>query len=179
MIAFVRILVLVLVLIASPMAAPLARADESKAPPLPAASRYYPMVGHWTGKGRLSETGQEPVALSLSLSCDKAASGWAVRCEMEAKGDKVTMREVDLMGVDPVTGRGHWYAITNQGETHDHLTRWIDARTMKARHSWTQDGKRMRERITVRFPAKTAMTFNSVTSADGKVIVRFSGKLAR
>jgi hypothetical protein len=32
------------------------------------------------------------------------------------------MSETDLMGVDAVTGEGHWYAVINQGESHDHIT---------------------------------------------------------
>ena len=175
--AFARIVAFVLV--AAGMGVPIARAGDTTAASLPAASRYYPLIGDWTGEGRLSETGQKPVALSLTLSCVKTASGWAVRCEMVANGDKMTMTESDLMGVDLVTGKGHWYAITNQGETHDHLAEWTDARTLKARHSWTQDGKRIRERITVRLPSKTTLEFSSVTSAAGKMLSEFTGKLAR
>ena len=89
------------------------------------------------------------------------------------------MSEPDLMGVDPVTGAGHWYAVTNQGETHDHLTDWPDPKTMKARYAWTQDGKKMAEDITFKFTGKSSVTFQSVTTADGQEAGLFSGALKR
>jgi hypothetical protein len=39
-----------------------------------------------------------------------------------AKNGKLVMSETDLMGVDAVTGEEHWYAVINQGESHDHIT---------------------------------------------------------
>lgn len=146
---------------------------------VPAASRYYPFVGDWQGQGHLSEQGQAPMSLVLRLSCRKASSGWAVRCAMVARHDKLTMTESDLMAVDPVTGVGHWYAVTNQGETHDHITEWTDARTMKARHTWMQDGNKMKEDISFKFSGKKSMTFRSVVTADGKKASEFSGQLKR
>jgi len=146
---------------------------------LPAAARYYPLVGHWKGKGHLSEAGQAPIALALRLTCNKAASGWAVRCAMVAKNDKMTMTESDLMGVDAITGKGHWYAVTNQGETHDHIAEWVDRKTMKAHYAWSADGKQMVENITLMLARGKSMEFHSVVTADGKEVSAFSGKLAR
>jgi len=151
-----------------------AAADE-----LPAASRYYPLLGHWKGKGELTSPGQPAVKLDLKLSCYKVASGWAVRCAMSARNGKMAMTESDLMGVDPVTGQGHWYAITNQGETHDHLTEWTDARTMKAHYGWKEGGKQMRESILFKLPAKRSLEFRSVVTADGQEAGAFSGELTR
>lgn len=145
----------------------------------PAAVRYYAFVGHWRGKGQLSEIGHAPVALALWLSCSKAASGWAVRCELLAKNGKMRMTESDLFGVDAVTGQGHWYAVTNQGDAHDHLTHWIDAKTMSASHAWTQDGKHFEEHITITLPHNKTLTFRSVVTANGVQVNAFSGKVSR
>lgn len=158
------------------VAAPAAAASSDK---LPAAARYYPLVGHWKGEGELASPGQPAVKLALKLSCYKVSSGWAVRCAMSARNGKMVMTESDLFGVDPVTGQGHWYAITNQGETHDHLTKWTDARTMKAQHGWQQGGKQMMEHIVLKLPAKRTLEFRSVVTADGQQAGAFSGRLAR
>lgn len=83
------------------------------------------------------------------------------------------------MGVDPVTGKWHWYAVTNQGETHDHLADWTGADEMNARYSWIQDGKKMDEIITVKLSGKKAMEFRSVVNAHGEEVNSFSGKLKR
>jgi len=154
-------------------------AMASTATNLPAASRYYPFVGHWKGHGQLSEPGQKPTPLTLSMSCSKASSGWAVRCEMLAKNGKMKITESDLMGVDPVTGTGHWYAVTNEGETHDHVTEWPDPKTMKAHHTWTQDGKKMEEDISFQFTGKKSVEFRSAVTQDGQPAGEFSGKLTR
>ena len=158
------------------VAAPAAAASSDK---LPAASRYYPLVGHWKGKGELTSPGQPAVKLALKLSCYKVSSGWAVRCAMSARNGKMVMTELDLFGVDPVTGQGHWYAITNQGETHDHLTEWTDTRTMKAHYGWKEGGKQMLENIVLKLPARRTLEFRSVVTADGQQAGAFSGKLAR
>lgn len=145
----------------------------------PAAARYYAFIGQWKGQGQLTEPGTPPIGLKLQLVCTKAAAGWAVRCDMTGKNGKFAMRESDLMGVDAVTGKGHWYAVTNQGETHDHLTEWTSANDMTAHYSWVQNGKQMRENITVKFSGKKAVEFRSVVSAEGKEVNAFSAKLKR
>jgi len=145
----------------------------------PAASRYYPLLGHWKGTGELAAPGQPAMKLALKLSCYKVSSGWAVRCAMSARNGKTVMTESDLFGVDPVTGQGHWYAISNQGETHDHLVEWTDARTMKAHYGWKEGGKQMLENIVLRLPAKRSLEFRSAVTADGQEAGLFSGKLAR
>lgn len=145
----------------------------------PAAAEFYPLVGRWHGQGQLAEPGQTPTKLALNLYCQKVSSGWAVRCTMQAKNKEMTITESDLMGVDPVTGQAHWYAVTNQGETHDHLAKWTDAQTMQAHYDWTQDGKHMREDITFKLKGKHAMSFQTAVSADGKSAGEFSGALKR
>jgi len=145
----------------------------------PAAAEFYPLIGIWHGQGELAEADQTPLKLTLELNCQKVSSGWAVSCSMQAGNEQLTMMESDLMGVDPVTGQAHWYAVTNQGETHDHLVNWPDAQTMQAHYSWAQDGKFMREKITFQLQDSQDMSFKSVVTADGKQVAAFSGKLKR
>jgi len=143
----------------------------------PDAAAFYPLVGQWNGTGQLSMQGGEPTNLELKLSCSKAAAGWAVRCDMTAHNEKMNMSESDLMGVDAVAGQAHWYAITDQGDAHDHLVTWIDANTMSASYSWKQDGKQMTENITLKFSGKKSMEFTSTVTGDGKEVNAFSGTL--
>lgn len=145
----------------------------------PAAAIFYPLVGDWTGSGQLSEPGGQPVELSIDLSCVKAAGGWAVRCEMTASNAGMIMNESDLMGVDPITGKGHWYAITDQGDAHDHIVSWSDANDMTATYSWEQDGKQMTENITMKFGGENSVDFASVVKADSKEVNTFAGKLEK
>jgi hypothetical protein len=166
-----------ILIMAGPLAAPASAATTK--PQLPAAARYYPMVGHWTGQARLSEPGQAPVKLTMQLDCTKVSSGWAVSCNSVTRNSQMAMTESDLFGVDPVSGEGHWYAVTNTGDAHDHLAHWISARTMKASYAWTDHGKKMVETITLKLAGTNSMTFKSVVTADGENAGAFLGTLRR
>ena len=167
----------VLALAVAAIAVPLA--DAAAQPAAPAASRFYPFLGYWKGNGQLGAPGRDPELLALSLSCRKAVAGWAVRCDLVGRNDNMTMIEADLMGVDPVSGVGHWYAINNQGDTHDHVAEWPDAKTMIAHYEWEQNGKQMRENVIFRFTHPKEMDFRSVLIEDGREVGAFFGKLSR
>jgi len=143
---------------------------------IPAAASFYPFLGKWHGVGEMMEPGKPTAKLNLTLSCRKVAAGWAIACDMSAKNKTMMISESDLMGVDPVTGKAHWYAITNMGETHDHVAQWVDPNTVHAQYGWTQDGKQMQEDITFNFK-KRSITFRSVVTADGHTAGEFSGAL--
>jgi len=146
--------------------------------PAPAAAEFYPFLGKWHGTAQLVETGKPPMKLRMHVRCEKESSGYAVRCSAVSKNKQVTMTESDLMGVDPVTGQGHWYVVTNVGETHDHIASWSDANHMQAHYDWQQDGKNMRENISFVFNGRHA-TFKSIMLVDGEQAAVFSGTLTR
>jgi hypothetical protein len=166
-------------LAAGALALPVAAAAADAVVARPAAVRFYPLLGYWKGEAQLAEQGKAPIVLALSLSCRKASSGWAVRCDMVGRNETMILTESDLMGVDPVTGTGHWFAVSNQGDTHDHIAEWPDPNTMKAHYAWTQDGKQMLESIVFQLIGKSSLEFRSVVTADGSEVGSFSGKLAR
>lgn len=153
-----------------------AAADASGVPA--DTTRFYAFVGKWQGTGQVQEAGQPPVKLKLALACSKAAGGYAVSCTMQAKGKDMQSYEADLMGVDPATGKAHWYAISNMGETHDHLVEWQGDKSYQAHYAWTQDSKQMEENISVTFSGRK-LEFRSVTSADGQEAGVFAGTLTR
>ncbi len=145
----------------------------------PEATRFYPFLGYWKGNGQYGAPGKEPALLALSLSCRKAVAGWAVRCDFVGRSDTMTFVEADQMGVDRDTGIGHWNAINNQGEAHDHISEWPDANTMIAHYDWEQNGKQMRENVIFRFTHEKNMDFRSVVTENGQEVGAFFGKLSR
>jgi hypothetical protein len=153
-----------------------AKADDGGKP---AAAEFYPLLGHWTGSGKLIVGNDEPMDLTIDLNCGEAANGWAVHCDMIAKNPNMTIYESDLMGVDPITGMGHWYAITDQGDAHDHIVEWKDANDMSASYSWKQDGKQMAENVSMKFDGGNTIDFSSVITADGEKMTAFSGKMTK
>lgn len=162
------------------MAAALLAASGARAQAAaPASSVFYPFLGYWKGNGQYGAPGKDPAQLALSLSCRKAVAGWAVRCDFVGRGETMILVEADLMAVDPVSGIGHWYAVNNQGDTHDHIAEWPDAKTMIAHYDWEQNGKQMRENVIFRFPRDKQMSFRSVITEDGREIGAFFGNLGR
>jgi hypothetical protein len=165
--------------LATACTAALGTATATEKAPAPAAARFYPLVGKWTGSGALGAPGQPATELSLNFRCRKVSAGAAVLCELRADGKDMRVRETDLFGVDSATGRGRWYAVTNMGETHEHAADWPDARTMKAHLAWTQEGKRMEENITLRFATPRSLEFASVVTQEGRQVGSFTGLLKR
>jgi hypothetical protein len=147
--------------------------------PAPQAAQFYPLLGKWKGSGKLIEGDQAPKSLSLRLNCRKASSGWAVLCELKASNSKMIMTETDLFGVDPVSGKSRWYAVTNRGETHDHIAEWVDPKNMRANLAWTQEGKQMSENITFHFVSSRSIEFRSVIAENRKEAVSFTGSFKR
>ena len=141
------------------------------------AQRFKAMIGKWKGEGTISG-GEQPMKIALSYRCDAAAAGWGIACVLNGKGEGMEMIESDLMGVDPVTGNGHWFAVTNMGETHDHVLTWTDDKNFKAHYAWEQDGARMEENISVSINGRS-MEFRSVVSANGQDVGSFVGTLKR
>jgi hypothetical protein len=95
------------------------------------------------------------------------------------RAGKQVLAETDLFGVDPLTGTGHWYAVTNTGDTHDHVVHWKGPHTLQARYTWRQEGKPMEERIVLHLSAANSLEFRSVTSENGHEVSVFSGTLQR
>jgi hypothetical protein len=160
-------------------AASVASITASGTAPAQEAARFFALVGHWKGHGELGQPGQAPAKLRLDYRCRKVSAGWAVSCELKAHNDAMAIAETDLFGTDPATHQSHWYAVTNQGDSHDHLVEWTDATTMQARYAWTRDGREMEEKITIRVDGAHGMDFRSVVTEDGNDAGEFRGTLER
>lgn len=141
---------------------------------------YYAMLGDWHGKAELVEGGKVAAKLKAKFDCHKGSGGMAVICTFSGKGAKgMKMTENDLFGFDPVGQEGHWYAVTNTGDVHDHITHWADAKTMIGNYSWQQDGKKMHEHIIFKFASAKKVRFVSDVMQDDQQVAKFSGEFKR
>lgn len=137
---------------------------------------YYALVGNWQGSAQLVAGDQAPVKLIAQYSCQKTSEGMAVQCNFTAKGaENMVMSESDLFGVNPMTKQGHWYAVSNMGEVHDHLANWTDNNTMVADYEWKEDGKNMHEHIIFTFKSAKSMDFKTHITADKQRVAEFTG----
>lgn len=113
------------------------------------------MIGKW--KGTIS-AGARPVTIALACRCWKAAAGWGLACALD--------------------GKDHRFAVTNMGETHDHVVTWADDRNFRACHAREQDGAAMEENMAVSIAGRT-MTSRSVVAVNGQEVGSFVGTLKR
>jgi len=125
------------------------------------------LVGHWKGTAMLAMDGKQS-PLTVDIDCSKGAGGFGVRCTTAFGGmpGVGAYAEADLFGYEPNSGKYHWFAVTNGGETHDHMavtfgdtSRWV--------YEGMQDGKPMREAID--------LTFKDGKSFDCKVETLLGG----
>ena len=63
--------------------------------------------------------------------------------------------ETDLMGFEPNSKTYHWFAVTNAGETHDHVTPATDKNKLRFTYSGTQEGKPFKEVVDWEFLGAT------------------------
>lgn len=171
----VRVLGAALIASAAMLSIPACHANSA-----PPASQFYPFVGTWDGHGQLTAPGQAPVNLTLTVSCHKAAAGWAVRCTVDAWNKQMAMHEADLMAVDTTTGKAHWFGVNNQGEAFYYLVTWPNAHTMHAHHAWMQDGKPMQENVVFTFKDKHYLSWSSIDTTEGhQQVGSFTGTVVK
>lgn len=156
-----------------------ALASEAPPPVPPQIQSLYQMLGSWNGQVRMTQPGQEPSTMKVSINCRKASSGFAVSCEDSFANGEMIMTETDLMGFNPVDGTSHWYSVTNSGEAHDHLVEWQNDNVLRASYVWHQDNTEMREDITLDLSKTGNMKMLTRVTAAGKEVVRLEGRMSK
>jgi hypothetical protein len=112
------------------------------------------LIGTWKVKGTMA-MGPQKASIAGSWKCGWLPSKWGVQCDFEISGvpGMPAYQERDLMGFEPNTHKYHWYAVTNAGETHDHVGDVPTGNDARFVYEGTQGGKPMREVIDFHFAA--------------------------
>lgn len=151
---------------------------------LPAAvTQYHMLYGKWEGAAqRVGEDGML-TAFDVRMECDKVADGWAMACNVEGEsvgeGEKTSYSEAHLIGVDPVSGAGHWYSIASGGDVHEHLAEWTNSSTLFSRHTWDTPDGAAEETVTYSFGGKKTLSFRRVITIAGKRVYEMTGTMER
>jgi hypothetical protein len=123
------------------------------ADPLPrAVSDMECLVGSWKGGGSLA-MGKDKAKLDATWTCERTSAQFGVSCVLRVTGipGVAVYEETDLMGYEPNTNLYHWYAVTNAGETHDHVAKVPAGNTIQFVFDGSQDGKPFKEVIELTF----------------------------
>lgn len=128
-------------------------------------------VGTWKAAGTVT-MGKDTLKVSAALSCKRVSAKAGVMCTMEMKGipGVPVAAETDLFGYEPGTNTYHWFAVTNIGETHDHVGKvvGIDEPKLQFVFNGTQEGKPFKEVIDFTFePGNKAFALRAETFVSG------------
>jgi hypothetical protein len=139
------------------------------------------LVGEWRGTTAFtagSQKGETP----LTVSCRPVAKGFGVSCQVlvsNLPGGR-TIEETDLFGWDPSERRYHWFAVTSEGDTHDHVAPPPAGDTLIFARAGFRDGKPTHEIIKLRVSGDgKRMEYRNDCMVDAEPQVRVAGTLAR
>jgi hypothetical protein len=153
---------------------PTAFADGKPDPALPKEIQgMHRMVGDWKSEGATAFIAGKKRKAALAMSCSPTAGGMGILCnstvEVEGLG---RMAETDLFGYDAGQNKYHWFAVTQMGETHDHvaLPPGPNDKGLTFVYSGYQEGKPMQEVISLTFldPAATRIDFKNSGVVGGE-----------
>ena len=149
------------------------------------------LVGEWKGTGSAQfgpvargPRGPEPeqARVQFSLSCTPTSGGFGVQCKTRFTGlpGGSTQEETDLFGFDPGRRKYHWFSVTNQGETHDHVADVSTTDTLRFVYDGVQEGKPMQEVISLKVAANHRdLEFQSTVTLGGQVTGQLSGRATK
>ncbi len=133
------------------------------------------LIGNWKVKGAVT-MGTDKAPVAGTFKCAWLPSQWGVQCDGDITGipGMPHYLERDLMGFEPNSRKYHWYAITNAGETHDHVADVPSGNDIRFVYTGTQDGKPMKEVIDWSFAADgKSLHLKSETFVDGASVAVF------
>ena len=147
-------------------------AQAGNPPPPKEAKDMGCLVGSWKGTGSMTMGKDKVDGIKMSWNCKRASAEWGVVCTGSMAGIPGMDRyeESDLFGYEPNTGKYHWYAVTNAGETHDHVSSPSNGPTLEFVHNGVQEGKPFKEvvQLTFKGPKDSTLDLRAETFLDGK-----------
>lgn len=128
-------------------------------------------VGTWKATGTAT-VGATTAKITATWTCKRVSARAGVGCTLEFAGmpGMPVYAETDLFGFEASTNRYHWYAVTNAGETHDHVGTPVAADEPKLQfvYTGTQDGKPFKEVVDFAFaPDRKAIAIRAETFVAG------------
>jgi len=135
-----------------------------------------PLVGTFKGTGTMT-AGKDKAKVDFTLACKRTSARFGVQCTFHVTGvpGLAAYEESDLFGYEPNSDTYHWYAITNAGETHDHVAKSFGDKVQWT-YTGTQDGKPMKEVVDMELGKDRSIAFRSETFLAGASVAVLEGK---
>lgn len=138
------------------------------------------LVGSWKGGGSLVQ-GKDKAKLDIALECKRTSAKFGVLCALRMTGiPGLVYEETDLFGYEPNSDTYHWYAVTNAGETHDHVAKPPSGDHVDFQYTGTQGAKPLIETVAFDFSkdGKT-LAVKSNTTVGGAVVATMDVKVRK
>jgi hypothetical protein len=172
----IKMLSLALVLVSGAAAA----APQDPPPPKPIKDMQC-LVGKWTGTATM-KMGSDSANVKISWNCQRSPGEYGVECKGQMTGipGLAVYHESDLFGYDAGGNKYHWFAVTNGGETHDHVAAIPTGNKLQFVYNGVQEGKPMKEVIDMTM-GDDSKTFElaAETFVDGKSTSLLKGKAVK
>jgi len=144
----------------------------------------YCLVGQWKSQNGLMIIEGKKHKVDFTVSCAPTSGGLGLLCndkfDIEGLGH---LEETDLFGYDAGQGRYHWFAVTQQGETHDHvaLPPGPNDKGITFAYSGVQNGKPMQEVVTMTFldDAATRIDFKNDGIVNGQAAWKITATMLK
>lgn len=136
------------------------------------------LVGAWKVAGTAT-MGKDVAKVTATWDCKRTAGKFGVSCTLALKGipGLPAYAETDLMGYDAGANKYHWFAVTNAGETHDHVADVPSGNKLQFVYTGTQEGKPLKEVIDFEIGKdEKSLTLRSETFVAGASVMVLEGK---
>lgn len=140
----------------------LALASPASADPLPKEIENMScLLGNWKATGSLT-MGKDKASLDATYTCKRTSGDQGVLCNLRITGipGLAVYEETDLFGYEPNSKTYHWFAVTNSGEVHDHVSPYTTSNKVRFTYNGTQNAK----------PFKEVVDWEFIGDKTGKVI---------
>ncbi|MES1207504.1 MAG: DUF1579 family protein [Pseudomonadota bacterium] len=131
------------------------------------------LVGAWKGTGSMTMGSDKTDGIKITWNCRAIAGRSGVACDAVMIGIPGVDRyeETDLFGYDSGAGKLHWFAVTNAGETHDHVGGTWNGQSAQFVYNGVQEGKPLKEILDLSFKGANAgsVEVHAQTFVDGKL----------
>jgi hypothetical protein len=137
------------------------------------------LLGQWKADLVMKVDGKE---IKMKDFCDfsQIADGMGLyMTETSTMDNGAEYKSVNIVGYDASGEVIHWYTVSNMGETHDHILKWIDENSFTLTYSSMANNKNYVEMIECRFLRDGYCEFKQNVKVNNVTTQEISGTFIR
>ena len=128
------------------------------------------LIGQWSVGIALKTTEDKIVAGCGDMSASEIQTGINSEIDSHIEGYE-DYYENDLWSFDPASAEVHLFSITSEGQTHDHVGKWLDDSTLELKWQGTYEDQEQEERILIKWVTKDQFEVKETNYSYGKPLM--------